>query len=60
MYDYDRQIYQLLESEIYPILQNIYEVLGDISQWVICGLIIGFMAFLWFFLSKFIQSILYK
>lgn len=58
--DYSYQIYQYLQNNIYPVLTSIRSVLDTVSHYAFYGLIIGFMAFGWFFLSKFVQSILYK
>lgn len=64
--DYYRLL-EYLQDTIYPMMQDMYSVqqsidtaLGVVLQLVRFGLVIGSFALLWFFASKFVQSILYK
>lgn len=63
----DSQTYNYLRNTIYPLLQSMFSVQQSIDSAVALvlellrfGVVIGLFAFLWFFASKFVQTILYK
>lgn len=63
----DSQVYNYLRNNIYPILQDLNVGMDKIVaslQFIVpllrFGVVIGFFALLWFFASKFVQTILYK
>ena len=58
---------EYLQDTVYPMMQDMFSVqqsidsaLSVVLQLLRFGVVIGFFAFLWFLVSKFVQSILYK